>query len=140
MTDSESGWELMNAEAGLLNRNNPSLRLLHLDRASYRGVASAREVYTAYKDQPPFNAALHWRMADLERAEAKVDLGQLRLVLTSLCDFHGQEEPRAWMEAAKLETEAGKPLEAAKIIARGEARLKPELRDKFAILREAADI
>lgn len=140
LTDSESGWELMNAEAGLLNRNNPSLRLLHLDRASYRGVASAREVYTAYKDQPPFNAALHWRMADLERAEAKVDLGQLRLVLTSLCDFHGQEEPRAWMEAAKLETEAGKPLEAAKIIARGEARLKPELRDKFAILREAADI
>ena len=140
LLDSEAGWELMNGESALLNTNNPSLRLLHLDRASYRGVATAREVYTAYRDQPPFNSALHWRMADIERAEAKVDLGQLRLVLTSLCDYHGQEEPQAWMEAAKLETEANKPLEAAKILARGEARLKPDLRDKFAILREEADI
>ena len=140
LLDSEAGWELMNRDAGLLDRNIPSLRLLHLDRASYRGVASAREVYNTYNDQPPYDAALHWKMADIERAEVKVDLGQLRLVLTALCDYHGQEEPRAWLEAAKLETEAGKPLEAAKILARGEARLKPELRDKFAILREEADI
>ena len=140
LLDSEAGWELMNGEASLLDSNNPALRLLHLDRASYRGVVSAREVYNSYKDQPPFIAALHWRMVEVERAEARADLGQLRLVLTSLCDYQGLEEPRAWLEAAKLETEAGKPLEAAKILARGEARLKPELRDKFAILREEANI
>ena len=44
------------------------------------------------------------------------------------------------MEAARLEIDSGKPLEAATILARAEANLKPELRGKFAILRDKMNL
>ena len=120
----------------ILFRNNPELRLLHLDRASYRGIEAARNVYSRYRMEPPFNAALHRRMLEIEREESKVDLGQARSVLASLCDQFGDQDTLCWLEAAKLEIDAGKPLEAAQLLARGEATLNPEVRGKFAVLRD----
>ena len=68
------------------------------------------------------------------------DTHRARLVLAWLCQHTGTEDPRTWLEAAALETRAGKPLEAAQLLARAEARLKPELREKFAVLRDNAGL
>lgn len=136
LVDSETGWKMLSDTDSLLDRNNPELRLLHLDRASYRGIEAARKVYSRYRMEPPFNAALHRRMLEIEREESKVDLGQARSVLASLCDQFGDQDTLCWLEAAKLEIDAGKPLEAAQLLARGEATLNPEVRGKFAVLRD----
>ena len=61
-------------------------------------------------------------------------------MLAWLCQHTGTEDPRTWLQAAALETRAGKPLEAAQLLARAEARLKPELREKFAVLRDNAGL
>ena len=120
----------------LLYRNNPQLRLLHLDRASYRGAAAAREVYSGYKSLPPFSQALHRRMLEVEREEDSVDQVQVRSVLETVCAQFGGEDPLCWLEAAKHELDNNKPLEAAQILARAEASLNDDFKQKFAVLRD----
>ena len=136
LVDSDEGWRMLSEDDSLLDRNNPQLRLLHLDRASYRGVSVARAVYSSYRDQPPFSAELHRRMMAVEREQERLDHGQLRSVLATMCTQFGDTDPLCWLEAAKLEIDDGKPLEAAKILARAEASLNNEQRGRFAVLRD----
>ena len=104
----------------------------------FRDLAAAREVWARYRDQPPYSAALGWRMLELEQEAG--DTHRARLVLAWLCQHSGFEDPRTWLQAAALETRAGKPLEAAQLLARAEASLKPELKEKFAVLRDNAGL
>ena len=136
LSDPASGWRLLGEEAGLLDRGSPQLRLLHLDQAAGRGVKEAWAVYGGYKDLPPYSAALHYRMVQLEEAEQTVDTARVREILALLCQQLGDQEPRAWLEAAKLEIRAGKPLQAANILARGELEVTQSLRQSFAVMRE----
>jgi len=140
LVDPETGWAMLTDEDSLLDRNNPALRLLHLGRAGYKSLTCAREVYSSYKLLPPFSAEFHWKMLSLEAEQDQVDTGHSRQVLSILCDQFGKEDPRCWLEAARLEIDSGKPLEAATILARAEANLKPELRGKFAILRDKMNL
>jgi len=140
LVDPETGWAMLTDEDSLLDRNNPSLRLLHLDRAGYKSLTCAREVYSNYKLLPPFSADFHWKMLSLEAEQDQVDHGHSRQILSTLCDQFGKEDPRCWLEAARLEIDSGKPLEAATILARAEASLKPELRGKFAVLRDKMNL
>ena len=112
------------------------LRLLHLEQAAARNMTEARQVYDGYKDQPPYNASLHHRMVELEEEEDPVDTARVRDILTVLCQQLGHQEPRAWIEAARLEVKAGKPLKAASILARGETEINQSLRESFAVMRE----
>jgi len=136
LTDPETGWRLLSEEEGLLDRTSPALRLLHLEQAAARNMTEARQVYDGYKDQPPYNASLHHRMVELEEEEDPVDTARVRDILTVLCQQLGHQEPRAWIEAARLEVKAGKPLKAASILARGETEISQSLRETFAVMRE----
>ena len=141
LTDPDTAWRLLGEEEALLDRNNPRLRLLHLDQAAYRSLDLARQVYSGYRELPPFSPDLHTRMAELEEeAEGETDLARLREILGLLCGQLGHQEPSAWLEAARLEMRAGKPLEAANILARGEASLSQELRGTFAVMREQMEL
>ena len=140
LSDPDTAWRLLSEEEGLLDRTNPRLRLLHLDQAAFRSLSLAREVYQGYKDQPPFSSGLHRRMVELEEEAEEADTGRLREILGLLCRQLGQQEPRAWLEAARLEMKAGRPLEAATLLARGEASVSQELRGHFAVMREQMEI
>jgi len=138
----EVGWQLLSAPEGPLNTSNVLLRLLHLEQAGYRGIKSAREVYTKYKDLPPYSKELHYKMVEMEREQEETlsSIPQQRQVLTLLCDQFGSEDILCWLAAAKLEVETGHPLEGAKVLARGEARVGEGMREKFAVLREQMGI
>ena len=75
-------------------------------------------------------------MAALEQEQPAPTAPHLRPVLDSLCDQFGASDPLPWLARVRLEREAGKPLEAATIVCRAEAKLGTELAAKFAILRE----
>ena len=107
-----------------------------MEQAGYRGITIAREVYVGYKDLPPFNKDLHYKMLEMEREEELVSISHQRQVLTLLCDQFGSQDIGCWLEAAKLEVETGHPLEGAKLLARGEGSVGQEMREKFAVLRE----
>jgi len=129
------GWQLVTGD--LLDRDKPELRLLHLSQASNRGIESAREVYNHYRTLPPFSRGLHYRMAALEQEEEKVSVPHLRVILDTLCDQFGSDDPLPWLARLKLEVAAGKALEAAKIVCRAETALSSgDLRQKFALLRD----
>eukprot|EP00090_Calanus_glacialis_P009595 TRINITY_DN17984_c0_g1_i1.p1 TRINITY_DN17984_c0_g1~~TRINITY_DN17984_c0_g1_i1.p1 ORF type:complete len:572 (-),score=233.17 TRINITY_DN17984_c0_g1_i1:52-1767(-) len=132
----EVGWQLLSGPDSPLDSNNPQLRLLHMEQAGYRGITIAREVYVGYKDLPPFNKDLHYKMLEMEREEELVSISHQRQVLTLLCDQFGSQDIGCWLEAAKLEVETGHPLEGAKLLARGEGSVGQEMREKFAVLRE----
>ena len=140
LTDPDTAWRLLSEEEGLLDRTNPRLRLLHLDQAAFRSLGLARQVYAGYKDLPPYSSGLHRRMVELEEEEDEADTAQLREILSLLCRQLGHQDPRAWLEAARLEMRAGKPLEAATILARGEASVSEELRANFAVMREQMEL
>jgi len=128
-------WQLVTGD--LLDRNKPELRLLHLSQASDRGIEQAREVYNQYRTLPPFSRGLHYRMAALEQEEEKVSVPHLRVILDTLCNQFGSDDPLPWLARLKLEVAAGKALEAAKIVCRGETALSSgDLRQKFALLRD----
>ena len=110
------GWQLVTGD--LLDRNKPELRLLHLSQASNRGIESAREVYNDYRTLPPFSRRLHYHMAALEQEEENVSVPHLRVVLDTLCNQFGSDDPLPWLARLKLEVAAGKALEAAKIVCR----------------------
>ena len=110
------GWQLVTGD--LLDRDKPELRLLHLSQASNRGMEPAREVYNHYRTLPPFSRGLHYRMAALEQEEEKVSVPHLRVILDTLCDQFGSDDPLPWLARLKLEVAAGKALEAAKIVCR----------------------
>jgi len=129
------GWQLVTGD--LLDRNKPELRLLHLSQASNRGIESAREVYNDYRTLPPFSRGLHYHMAALEQEEENVSVPHLRVVLDTLCNQFGSDDPLPWLARLKLEVAAGKALEAAKIVCRAETALSSgDLRQKFALLRD----
>jgi len=132
----ETGWQLLAGPDSPLDRNNSQLRLLHMEQAGYRGVTTAREVYAGYKDLPPFNKDLHYKMLEREREEEVVNISHQRQILTLLCDQFGSQDIGCWLEAATLEIEAGHPLDGAKLLARGEGSVGQEMKPKFAVLRE----
>jgi len=132
----ETGWLLLAGPDSPLDRNNSQLRLLHMEQAGYRGVTTAREVYVGYKDLPPFSKDLHYKMLEREREEEVVSISHQRQILTLLCDQFGSQDIGCWLEAAKLEIEAGHPLDGAKLLARGEGSVGQEMKQKFAVLRE----
>ena len=140
LTDPETGWRMLGEEEALLDRTNPRLRLLHLDQAAHRSLGRARQIYEGYKELPPYSPGLHTRMAELEEEQEEADLSRLREILGLLCRQLGHSQPRAWLEAARLEVRAGKPLEAATILARAEASLGEELRGTFAVMREQMEL
>jgi len=128
------GWQLVTGD--LLDRNKPELRLLHLSQAADRGIESAREVYNSYRTLPPFYRGLHYQMATIEQEESKVSVPHLRVILDTLCDQFGSDDPLPWLARLKLEVASGKALEAAKIVCRAETALSGDLRQKFALLRD----
>jgi len=136
----QAGWDLLSGTDSPLDTTNTQLRILHLEQAGYRGITTAREVYDRYKDLPPFCAELHHKMLELEREEEVVSISHQRQVLTLLCNQFGSKDIYCWLEAAKLETEAGHPLEGAKLLARGEGAVAQDMKEKFAVLREQMSV
>lgn len=131
----EQGWSLV--QGSLLDRGSPGLRLLHLTQAGCRGLSAAREVYETNKLLPPFSRSIHYSMAALEQEEDRPSVAHLRHILDTLCDQFGATDPLPWVARVRLEQEAGKPLEAAKLVCRAEGCLQgKELVAKFALLRE----
>ena len=113
--------------------NNPAIPK---EQGGYRGIATTRDVYARYKDLPPFSKELHCKMLEMEREEEVVSISHQRQILTLLCNQFGSEDIHCWLEAAKLEIEAGHPIEGAKLLARGEGTVGQEMKEKFAVLRE----
>ena len=66
----------------------------------------------------------------------QVNYGRLRIILSNLCDQFGKTDPNAWIAWIKTETEAGNPIQAAKILCRAENTLDSELRKKFTIMKD----
>eukprot|EP00092_Neocalanus_flemingeri_P021500 GFUD01023314.1.p1 GENE.GFUD01023314.1~~GFUD01023314.1.p1 ORF type:complete len:567 (+),score=246.89 GFUD01023314.1:58-1758(+) len=132
----ETGWQLLSGPGSPLDRNNPQLRLLHMEQAGYRGIDTAREVYVSYKDLPPYSKDLHYKMVEMEKEQEVVSIPHQRQVLTLLCDQFGSQDIACWLEAAKLEVETGHPLQGAQVLARGEGKVGQDMREKFAVLRE----
>jgi len=132
--DPESGWELLQGDK--LDRNRPELRLVHLEQAGHRGITVAREIYQTYSSFPPFSKELHWMMFQLEQEQEKVNTSYVRAILTTLCDQFGKSNLTCWLALAKLETESGNPLDAAKIICRAEGTLDKDLVPNFTVIRD----
>lgn len=102
----EAGWQLLSLPGSPLDTSSALLRLLHLEQAGYRGIETAREVYTTYKDLPPYSKELHYKMVEMEKEqeeETVSSIPQQRQVLTLLCDQFGGEDILCWLAAAKLE-------------------------------------
>jgi len=134
MLTPEKGWEILNKEEGLLNKQIPELRILHLEQAAYRGISTAREIYESYKNLPPFNRDFHYTMLDFEKEEAK-SISNQRQILSTICDQFGTKDVNCWLDAANLEIRNGNPLEGAKILARGEGFIEEDLQPKYAVIR-----
>jgi len=130
------GWELLSGPDSPLDTSSAQLRVLHLEQGGYRGIDTARAVYAGYKDLPPFSKDLHYKMLEMEREEEVASIPHQRQILTVFCNQFGSQDINCWLEAAKLEIEAGHPLEGAKLLARGEGTVGQEMKGKFAVLRE----
>ena len=59
-----------------------------------------------------------WFAVFLKSYLMKVSVPHLRVILDSLCDQFGSNDPLPWLARLKLEVAAGKALEAAKIVCR----------------------
>jgi hypothetical protein len=62
----ETGWQLLAGPGSPLDRNNPQLRLLHMELVWVQVDHTAREVYVGYKDLPPFSMDIHYKMMERE--------------------------------------------------------------------------
>jgi len=130
----EEAYAYLEESSGQLNL--AFLRVLYLDRAYEKGIQKAREVYKRFQHQPPYNSDFHNNILTYEKEQPKVDKVRIRKIYEVYSSQFGSQEIQIWLDWISWETRFGHVMEVPNIICRAESVLKPELVNKFNILRE----
>lgn len=89
-----------------------------------RGIESTRKLYQKLCWRPPFTAKLHALMVELELAQIKINVENIRNIFNNALQQHGTKHPGVWLAYIQFEKHHGDPLKAGGLFTRAEKELE----------------
>ncbi|XP_053606153.1 U3 small nucleolar RNA-associated protein 6 homolog [Plodia interpunctella] len=106
----------------------------------HNGLKAARELYEDLIRTPPTQLEVHQIMIDIERAQEKMNVKNIRKYYECAIQHHGSEDISIWMDYMKFEMDSGNIQAPSTLYRRAIATLKKEFVDEFIKLHTLAKL
>lgn len=94
-------------------------------------IVKARKLYDQLNKVPPPSLSFHYKMAEIEGKEEKINVSRLRTCYDLASFFFGKTSVKLWMDFIKFEQESGDPTKVSLLYERAKDMLDKEVVDDF---------
>lgn len=96
-----------------------------------QSIAKTRKLYDQLNKVPPPTLSLHYKMAEIESIQEKVNVTRLRTCYDLASFFFGKTSVKLWMDFIRFEQEKGDPTKVSLLYERAKDVLEKEFVDDF---------